>query len=179
MVKSNDHVKHRGQATAYHIRLATQGDHEAIGEINRRAWSGGITTHELLERRHGLVDGRSWTEHITDAVADSLRRPDVTTFVAEREGQVVGYATAQIKREGLISDVGIVGYNAVHPNYRGRGIGTALCERVMSYLKEEEARVLAVWTLEVDEPARRIYERLGFKELTRFVYYSMDYEEQT
>lgn len=40
----------------------------------------------------------------------------------------------------------------------------------MEHLKEQGARVLAVWTLEADKLVRRIYERLGFEELTRFVY---------
>ena len=156
------------------IRQARPEDRDAIAEINRRAWVGGITTHELLEQRHGLIDGRPWAEHIAGAVAAHLGEPDVTTFVAEQAGRVVGYAAAQIRREGRSSDVGVVSYNAVEPTHRGQGIGTALVEHVTEYLEEQGARVLAVWTLEADEPIRRIYERLGFKELTRFVYYTID-----
>ena len=161
------------QHQTYHIRPATEGDHGAIETINRRAWCGGITTHELLEQRHGPIDGRPWVEHITEAVVAHLVEPDVTTFVAEQEGRVVGYACAQINPQGPRSDVGVVSYNAVDPEYQQQGIGTALCERVISHLKEQGARVLAVWTLEADEPACHMYERMGFKELTRFVYYSM------
>lgn len=173
MAKSTD-LAHDPVQAKFRIRPATQDDLQAIADINRRAWAGGMTTQELLEQRHGPIDGCSWIEHIVDAVTTHLAQPDVTTFVAEQEGQVVGYAAAQIKREESPSDVGIVSYNAVHPDYRGRGIGTALIKAVVSHLKEQGARVLVVWTLEADEPACRIYERLGFKELTRFVYYSMD-----
>ena len=162
---------------AVRIRQAVEGDQEAIAAINRRAWSGGITTHELIEQRHGPIDGRSWIEHTVDAVAAHMRQPDVTTFVAEVESRIVGYAAAQVmppasRGETPAPDVGIVSYNAVDPDYQGQGIGTALIQRVLSYLQEQGARVLAVWTLEADEPARRIYERLGFEELTRFVYYT-------
>jgi len=154
------------------IRQAVEGDQEAIAAINRRAWSGGITTHELIEQRHGPIDGCSWIEHIVDAVAAHMRQPDATTFVAEQEGQIVGYAAAQMRKERPAPDIGVISYNAVDPDYQGQGIGTALIQRVLSYLQEQGARVLAVWTLEADEPARRIYERLGFEELTRFVYYT-------
>jgi ribosomal protein S18 acetylase RimI-like enzyme len=158
----------------FSIRKAQQEDHDAIAEINRRAWAGGITTHELLEKRHGPIDGRPWAEHVVDAVTAHVDQSDVTTFVAEDGGRVVGYAAAQIRREEPPSDVGVVSYNAVDPEYRGRGIGTALTRHVVDYLKQQGARVLAVWTLEADEPARRLYERLGFQELARFVYYSME-----
>jgi ribosomal protein S18 acetylase RimI-like enzyme len=171
MAKSNDHVQDQ---KAYRIRPATEDDLGAIEAINRRAWSGGITTHELLEQRHGPIDGRSWIEHIVKAVTTHLAEPDVTTFVAEQKGRIVGYAAAQIKREEPSPNVGIVSYNAVDPYYRRQGIGTALMRQVMSYLKEQGARVLVVWTLEAGKSARHVYERMGFKELTRFVYYSMD-----
>lgn len=169
-------------AEGFFIRLATEDDFDAIWRINLRAWSGGITTHELLERRHGQIDGRSWVERMAGAAATHLAGPDVTTFVAElapstgsgQTGRVVGYAAAEIKCEEPASEIGIVSYNAVDPDYQGQGIGTALMVRVVSYLKEQGARVLVVWTLEADEPARHIYQKQGFKELTRFVYYSMD-----
>jgi ribosomal protein S18 acetylase RimI-like enzyme len=173
MTKSADST-HDRDPERISIREAQQKDHDAIAEINRRAWVGGITTNELLERRHGPIDGRPWAEHIVDAVAAHLERSDVKTFVAEDGGRVVGYAAAQIERKNPPPDVGVVSYNAVDPEYRGRGIGTALTRHVVGYLKEQGARVLAVWTLEADVPACRIYERLGFQELARFVYYSME-----
>ena len=162
------------QSQPYRIRPAVESDLDQIRAINRRAWSGGITTAELLEQRHGVVDGTPWIEHITNEVALHLARPDVTTFVAERGGKVVGYAAAQIKRAEPSSEVGILSYNAVDPDHRGQGIGTSLSRHATSYLKEQGARILVVWTLESDAPACRIYERQGFKELTRFVYYSVD-----
>lgn len=162
------------QPYPYHIRSAIEADYAQIMAINRRAWDGGITTVELLEQRHGIVDGMPWTEQIVYDVADHLAQPNVTTFVAEREGRVLGYAAAQVKRREPSSEVGILSYNAVDPDYRGQGIGTALSKHATSYLKEQGVRVLVVWTLESDKPARRVYEGLGFNELTRFVYYSMD-----
>jgi ribosomal protein S18 acetylase RimI-like enzyme len=62
----------------------------------------------------------------------------------------------------------------VDPAHQKRGIGTALIQRVLDFLEEQGARILLVWTLEADEPACRLYDRLGFEELTRFVYYSLE-----
>jgi GNAT superfamily N-acetyltransferase len=172
MVERSAEVVEGNEEQGYRIRVATEDDQNAIDSINSRAWGGGITTNELIERRHGLIDGVSWVDRGRRDITTHLALPNVTTFVAEIEGQVVGYASAQIKRQEGAADIGIVSYNAVDPDYRGRGIGTALMRRVESYLKGEGVRVLAVWTLEADEPARRMYERMGFEELTRFVYYS-------
>jgi ribosomal protein S18 acetylase RimI-like enzyme len=179
MTKTGDHAKDSIQSKPYHIRPATEDDYDQIRAINRRAWFGGITTAELLERRHGMLNGTPWIEQITHDVAEHLAQPEVTTFVAEQGDMVIGYAAAQIKREKTSSAVGIVSYNAVDPDFRGQGIGTALTTQVISYLREQKAQVLLVWTLESDESACHIYEHLGFKELTRFVYYSMDCQEQT
>jgi GNAT superfamily N-acetyltransferase len=131
----------------FKIRQLSQEDLDAIKKINLGSWSG-FTTSELLE--------------------------DVTTFVAELEGRVVGYAAAQFEIKEDTSEVGIVSYNAVLPDARGFGIGSALIDKVIQHLKDQGARVLLVWTLEVGESARHIYEKIGFTELTRFVYYSME-----
>lgn len=157
----------------FDIRQMTTRDIDAIRDINLRSWSG-FTTSELLELRHGLINGQSWQERITADVLDHIQRKDVSTFVAELEGEVVAYAAAQIETKGNGSEVGIVSYNAVLPEARGFGIGSALIAEVVNFLKGRGARVLQVWTLKVGESARHIYERLGFEELTRFVHYSME-----
>lgn len=166
-------MEHSGQSGTYHIRRATENDSDAIEAINRRAWTGNITTYELLERRHGPVGGRPWTGRVTEAITAHLGLPDVTTFVAEQSGRVIGYAAAQIRRDGP-SDLGVVSYNAVDPSYRGQGVGTGLIRQVMSYLRQQGARVLEVVTLDTDEPACRVYECLGFQELARLICYSRD-----
>jgi ribosomal-protein-alanine N-acetyltransferase len=149
------------------VRQARPDDHALVDAINRVAWAGGYTVAEHMQRRHGPIDGKEWPKEITDSVAAALQRDDVTLFVAELNQQVVGYATAQY-RDG--ADVGEVGYNAVHPDYRGRGIGSALVEHVVRCLQERGARVLRVITLDSDEPARRIYRKLGFKTLAKLVF---------
>jgi len=154
------------------IRSYTKDDDKDIFAINLRSWDGDITTHELLENRHGRFHGRPWNEHIAQAVSAHILEEGVETFVAEQNGRVIGFALAQIECDK--PDVGIVSYNAVDPDCRGQGIGTALVKQVISCLKEQGVRILVVWTLEAGKPARKVYEHMGFKELTRFVYYSLD-----
>lgn len=48
----------------------------------------------------------------------------------------------------------------VAPRHRGRGFGTALLEGVLE--QAQAARLLVTLHVDVDSPARRLYERLGF-----------------
>jgi ribosomal protein S18 acetylase RimI-like enzyme len=161
------------QKIVFQIRQATESDEDAINAINRRAWSGGITTHELLEQRHGRLNNQDWRERITSAVGEHLARPDVTTFVAEHQGKVIGFAAAQIDQQPP-AEMGTVSYNAVDPDYQRQGVGTALIEHVIAFLEAQGAHVLNVVTVETDEPVKHIYERLGFEKLTCLIYYSKD-----
>jgi ribosomal protein S18 acetylase RimI-like enzyme len=161
------------QKIPFTIREAAESDYPVIDDINRCSWGGGLTTHELREKRHGVIDDKPWSEHITRAVAEHRALPDVTTFVAEADGRVVGYAGALMNR-GARAQVGTVSYNAVHPDFRGKGIGRALIIHVIEYLKNNGARVLDVMTLDSDEPVIRLYEKLGFKKLTNFIYFTKD-----
>jgi ribosomal protein S18 acetylase RimI-like enzyme len=60
------------------------------------------------------------------------------------------------------------------PGHRGQSIGTALIKRVADHLMAEGARLLVVSTLESDEPARHIYQKLGFEKHVRMVHYSLE-----
>jgi ribosomal protein S18 acetylase RimI-like enzyme len=162
-----------GRTLDFTIREATADDRAAIAAINRQAWPGGITTHELLEQRHGRLNDIPWSESIANAVSGHLARPDVTTFVAEHEGAVIGYAAAQIDA-AQHADMGTISYNAVAPEFQGHGVGSALIQQVVDYLVAQGARVLTVVTVEEDTPALRIYERLGFHKLTSLIYLSRD-----
>jgi len=62
----------------------------------------------------------------------------------------------------------------VHPNYQGRGIGTRL---VRSAAREARAAGFAVMYLVAEAsnaPARRVYEKSGFREHNRIVRYKLE-----
>lgn len=157
------------------IRQATEADFATIDEINRSSgcWDGGLTSHELLENRHGKIDGLDWAEQMTKAVAKYIRKPGVVCFVAEVNGKIVGYAAGEKKKTRQI-ELGEVSYNAVLPEYRGQGIGRELVKGVMQNLRDSGARVLYVVTIDKDQPAAAMYEKLGFEKLISHRYYTMD-----
>ena len=88
-------------------------------------------------------------------------------FVAEEDGEVVGYIGAWI----FLDETHIVTI-ATRGDRRGRGIGGKLLEEVLKLSREMGARRAFIEVREGNEIARRFYEKHGFKVYgKRFKYY--------
>ena len=90
------------------------------------------------------------------------RHPRASFLVVKCDGRRAGRLTVS----RLDSEVRIVDI-VLAPGFRGRGIGTALLGDVITTASEHGLPV----TLHVERwnPARRLYERLGFREVARSV----------
>jgi len=160
-------------AQAVSIRPAREGDLAAIYELNRTAWEG-VCVAQMVERRYGLVAGVGWQTRKANEVDQFGKAHLDRILVAEANGRVVGYATSWFH---AADRVGEVCNNAVHPDWRSRGIATALVTEIIRRLLAEGAQMLRVITLEQDVPAQRVYEKLGFQELARHIMYTMSAEQ--
>lgn len=101
-------------------------------------------------------------------LAGELRQPDASYLVATIEGEVVGFVGAwHVLDEAHICTL------AVAPAFRGRGLGELL---VLAVLEEAVRRGGTMAHLEYrlgNEPAARLYEKLGFARVgIRRGYYS-------
>lgn len=83
-------------------------------------------------------------------------------YVAERNGEVVGFVTFY---PNPVPGVYEMGNNAVRPDFQGRGIGQMMYERVFEKLRELGVHSVKVLTGgdPSHAPARRAYEKAGFK----------------
>ena len=110
-----------------------------------------------------------WSEA---SVISTMENQDSAFFVAEVEGKTVGYIGSYfVLDEGNVTNV------AVLPGFRRNGIAFALIEALKECAEEKK---LAFLTLEVraSNPARRLYEKLGFSEVgVRKNYYSNPTED--
>ena len=97
-------------------------------------------------------------------------REGAMACVAELDGQVVGFITFYT-HSGI--PLGEFGNNAVHPDYRGRGIAGRLYQHACDQLKARGMRYVRVITGADDAhaPARRAYEKAGFEAHWRTVQY--------
>lgn len=102
-----------------------------------------------------------------------LRRRDAHLWVAERAGEVVGYAAVWV-----VLDQAELGDLAVTTASRRQGIGTRLLETVVGRLAELGVRELFLEVRESNRDAQRLYTRHGFVEVGRRTgYYSSPRED--
>lgn len=92
--------------------------------------------------------------------------------VAELDGRIVGYIGAQI-----ILDEGHITTFGVHPEVRRHGIGERLFADVLQYAVTSGARRLTLEVRESNEPARKLYRKYGFTEVSRRPRYYSDNNE--
>jgi ribosomal protein S18 acetylase RimI-like enzyme len=117
-------------------------------------------------------------------LAGELDEPGFRCWVAREDGRVVGFAygfaTAEVPAEGwygiLREAVGpaeagrwlegqfAVVWIAVHPRWRGRGLGRELLRRLLADAGTERAWLV---THDLDTPAMALYRSLGFRYLGR------------
>jgi GNAT superfamily N-acetyltransferase len=83
---------------------------------------------------------------------DVVGRTD--TWVAELDGTVVGMMVLDGGRAG-----GWIEHLYLDPAWIGRGLG----EQFVGIARSRHPAGLQLWTFQVNEPARRFYERLGFR----------------
>lgn len=94
-------------------------------------------------------------------------------IVAEADGEVVAYCGMwMLLDEAHITNV------AVHPRYRGKGIGERLLRQMMSRALAEGGKKMTLEVRPSNRIARRLYEKLGFSERgIRKKYYSDNDED--
>jgi GNAT superfamily N-acetyltransferase len=80
--------------------------------------------------------------------------PSSGVFVAEDHGALVGTASV-----ASFVDTGWIGALGVEPSARRRGLGTALTEQCIAWLRERGARTVLLYATDQGRP---VYERLGF-----------------
>ena len=97
-----------------------------------------------------------------------LRRNGAHTFVAEVDGEVVGYVATRIYSSVL---TGHVANMAVARQYQGIGAGKALMAAALDHFRKEGMKYARIETLEQNEKGRHIYPSFGFKEIGRQIFY--------
>lgn len=95
-----------------------------------------------------------WSER---SIGEELENPLSLWLAAEEKGKVIGYVGSQTVM-GWTDMMNI----AVDPEYRRRGVAEALIEKLIEALKEMESTCLTLEVRESNEPAKLLYEKLGF-----------------
>ena len=103
--------------------------------------------------------------HWASRVSESASMP-MMGYVWEQDGRIIGNASLipfrdRGKRVYLVANV------ATHPDYRRRGIGRALTERVMKQARDKHASAIWLHVRDDNPGAIKLYQDLGFQEIAR------------
>ncbi len=110
------------------------------------------------------------TEKRRQVAAQCRGDSGMLVWVAEEDGEVVGFITAHLNRDTWIGEIG---NNAVDPGRQHQGIGTLMYAFVLDRMKEAGMKCVTVGTGgdASHAPARRAYEKVGFSRALPSVQY--------
>lgn len=131
-------------ADAIEIRPARRGDVEAQVELERLCF----VSHRI---------GRRQMQYLQAS-------PRAVTLTAESHGRVVGHIVGLQRRHRRCMS-GRVYSLAVHPDYRGRGLGRRLMQAMLTELAARQTRRVYLEVELSNASAVKLYEHLGFRRI--------------
>lgn len=157
------------------IRRYRESDHAVLKEITVLAFDG-VSIDQNIEKKYGVIAGKDWRFRKGRHVDWNIATHAAGIFVAEVEGQPVGFIAARPDWE---TRIGAIPDMAVHPAHQGKGIGTALLKTALEYLSAQGMEYVRIETLEQNTVAQKLYPRMGFQEIARQIHYIMPLKKST
>ena len=137
-----------------------------------------VSVDDLKRTRRMPEWGESYTQRTLKKVAENNGIIYVAEVDAELVGAVVGIIPEQTKEdqlEHIPSKFGEALELVVKPEYRDKGIGTMLMNKLEEYFKENNCTISGVGVLVPNKKAHRLYSKLGYED--RSIYMTKDLKE--
>ena len=154
---------------SYSIRPYQDTDLEAIKVITLVGFAGVSLDHALEEKLGGELGGHDWRWRKARHIDDDVGVHAEGIFVAEAEGEVLGYISTVLDRE---AGKGRIPNLAVAASARGQGIGRALIGHALDYFRKEKLAYAVIETMESNPIGQTLYPASGFQEIARQVHYA-------
>jgi ribosomal protein S18 acetylase RimI-like enzyme len=152
------------------VRRARRSDVPTLGRLGADL----VRTHFEFDPKRFLPMTPQTEQGYGTFLAGQLDRSDSVLLVAERGGEIVGYAYGTVEGYDYMSlrgPAGVLNDIVVDPAQRGRGIGRMLLEATLDELKARGVPRVVLSTAEQNAAAQHLFERAGFRrtmiEMTR------------
>ncbi|HEY8102917.1 MAG TPA: GNAT family N-acetyltransferase [Gaiellaceae bacterium] len=142
------------------VRLAKPADADAIGRVQVETWRAaysGLLPDETIAGFDVASRQQLWREGLA-----RRPRPGSATFVAELDGEVVGFVSVGRSRDDETGNEGELYAIYLHPSCWDRGIGRALIERAEESLRTSGFERALLWVLQGNERGERFYRAAGW-----------------
>jgi GNAT superfamily N-acetyltransferase len=135
-----------------------------------------LLIRDAYQQYENLLPLEAWKFYLEDMMDVRKRLSESQLIVAELDGQLAGTVTLYLDAEHSSQEAWPNGWAgirllAVHPAYRGRGIGRALMEECIRRCRTQGIATIGLHTTEMMDVARRMYERMGFVRVPGFDFY--------
>jgi ribosomal protein S18 acetylase RimI-like enzyme len=152
------------------VRPATPADEKAMGRLGAML----VAEHHAFDPLRFIAPIPELAQRYGAFLASQADRSDKIVLVAEREGEVVGYAYGGVEGNDYMVLRGPAGeiYDVVvDPDHRRQGLGTALFAAVLDALESLGAPRVVLFTADKNHGAQAMFAKLGFRrtmiEMTR------------
>jgi len=141
------------------VRDARPEDARTVAEIHIAAWRAAYRELMPADYLASLsVNERAdmWTRSI-------IRGGPSKLAIAEVDGALAGFCSFGPTRDELPDDFAEIYAINVAPERWRLGAGRALCEHALRQAALREHKTMSLWVVKGNDPARRFYERLGYR----------------
>ncbi len=128
---------------------------------------------EAYKQYSSRMPPEEWQFYMNDIVDVRSRWGTADLIVADLNDHIAGTVTIYFKAPGPPEEWWPEGWAgirllAVHPDYRGLGIGKMLMNDCIKRCKERDVKTIGLHTTKIMDIARGMYERMGFKRIPQF-----------
>ncbi len=152
---------------AVNVRAYQPGDLPHLKRITIEGFEG-VSIDHGIEQVFGPVNGRDWRWRKARHIDDDVARDPAGVFVAEENGQIVGYITTWHDRE---AGIGHIPNLAIAPSHRNQGLGRKLIEHALAHFRACGLTHAKIETLAQNAVGNHLYPSLGFVEVARQVHF--------
>ena len=152
------------------VRPAVAADRAAIGRLGALL----VAEHHEFDPKRFIAPIPNLAERYGEFLIGQSERPEMRVLVAERGGEVVGYAFGGMEGNdymALRGPAGVVYDLVVDPDHRRQGIGQALLAAALDELAELGAPRALLFTADKNHVAQALFDKVGFRrtmiEMTR------------
>jgi len=152
------------------VRTAEAEDEEPLGRLGAML----VAEHHDFDPRRFIAPIPDLAERYGQFLLSQVQREGMLVLVAERDGEVVGYAYAGMEGNdymALRGPAGVLYDLVVDPAHRRQGIGSALMDAALERLRELGAPRVLLFTADRNHGAQSMFDRAGFRrtmiEMTR------------
>ncbi len=150
-------------ADEFRIRAFKPADRDRLHEIREAAFKPVFRSFRDIVGKEiasvAMVNAEKEQAELLDKICKADSSYDL--LVIEQAGTVVGFCGLELDKKTKVGEIELV---AVHPDEQGKGLGTALNDAALEFMRKAGMRVATVGT--GGDPshaaARRSYEKSGF-----------------